>query len=99
MHNLIDEFPQKCVAIRVHQKLKSAEAIDVLSNQSVLRGVLERIRSDNALESVAKAVRDWIGASRLSRAHACLSQQQRGVQLQARQCERRSAAIARVASR
>jgi putative transposase len=36
--------------------------IDVLSDQFVLRGVPEHIRSDNGPEFVAKAVRDWIGA-------------------------------------
>ena len=43
-------------------ELKSADLIDVLSDQFVLRGVPEHIRSDNGPEFVAKAVRDWIGA-------------------------------------
>jgi putative transposase len=62
MLNLIDEFTHECLAIRVDRKLKSADLIDVLSDQFVLRGVPEHIRSDNGPESVAKAVRDWIGA-------------------------------------
>ena len=45
-------------------ELKSADVIDVLSDQFVLRGVPEHIRSDNGPEFVAKAVRDWIGAER-----------------------------------
>ena len=36
--------------------------IDVLSDQFVLRGVPEHIRSDNGPEFVAKAVQDWIEA-------------------------------------
>ena len=36
--------------------------IDVLSDQFILRGVPEHIRSDNGPEFVAKAVQDWIGA-------------------------------------
>src|SRR5258708_30112313 len=62
MLNLIDEFTHECLAIRVDRKLKSAGVIDVLSDQFVLRGVPEHIRSDNGPEFVAKAVRDWIGA-------------------------------------
>ena len=62
MLNLIDEFTHECLAIRVDRKLKSADVIDVLSDQFVLRGVPEHIRSDNGPEFVAKAVQDWIGA-------------------------------------
>jgi putative transposase len=62
MLNLIDEFTHECLAIRVDRKLKSADVIDVLSDQFVLRGVPEHIRSDNGPEFVAKAVRGWIGA-------------------------------------
>ena len=62
MLNLIDEFTHECLATRVDRKLKSADVIDVLSDQFVLRGVPEHIRSDNGPEFVAKAVRDWIGA-------------------------------------
>ena len=43
------------------RKLKSTDVIDVLSDQFILRGVPEHIRSDNGPEFVAKAVQDWIG--------------------------------------
>ena len=62
MLNLIDEFTHECLSIRVDRKLKSTDVIDVLSDQFVLRGVPEHIRSDNGPEFVAKAVQDWIGA-------------------------------------
>src|SRR5271154_1341560 len=62
MLDLIDEFTPKCLAIRVDRKLKSADVIDVLADQFVLRGAPEHIRSDNGPEFVAKAVQDWIGA-------------------------------------
>ena len=62
MLNLIDEFTHECLAIRVDLKLKSADVIDVLSDQFILRGVPEHIRSDNGPEFLAKAVQDWIGA-------------------------------------
>jgi len=43
MLNLIDEFTHECLAIRVDRKLKSADVIDVLSDQFILRGVPEHI--------------------------------------------------------
>jgi len=62
MLNLIDEFTHECLAIRVDRKLKSADVIDVLSDQFMLRGVPEHVRSDNGPEFVARSVQDWIGA-------------------------------------
>jgi putative transposase len=62
MLNLIDEFTHECLVIRVDRKLKSADVIDVLSDQFILRGVPEHIRSDTGPEFVAKAVQDWIAA-------------------------------------
>jgi len=62
MLNLIDEFTHECLAIRVDRKLKSADVIDVLSDQFTLRGVPEHVRSDNGPEFVARSVQDWIGA-------------------------------------
>jgi len=48
MLNLIDEFTHECPAIRVDRKLNSADVIDLLSDQFVLRGVPEHIRSDSS---------------------------------------------------
>jgi putative transposase len=62
MLNLIDEFTHECLSIRVDRKLKSTDVIDVLSDQFILRGVPEHIRSDNGPEFVARGVQDWIGA-------------------------------------
>jgi transposase len=41
MLNLIDEFTHDRLAIRLNRKLKSADVIDVLSDQFILRGVPE----------------------------------------------------------
>jgi hypothetical protein len=49
MLNLIDEFTRECMAIRVDRKLNSTDVIDVLSDQFILRGVPDHIRSDNVL--------------------------------------------------
>ncbi|KLK92599.1 integrase [Microvirga vignae] len=62
MLNLIDEFTHECRAIRIQRQLTAADAIDVLSDLFILRGVPEHIRSDNGAEFVAKAVQDWIAA-------------------------------------
>ena len=53
MLNLIDEFTHECLSIRVDRKLKSTDVIDVLSDQFMLRGVPEHVRSDNGPEFVA----------------------------------------------
>jgi putative transposase len=46
----------------VNRKLKAVDAIDVLSDLFILRGVPGHIRSDNGAEFVAKAVQEWITA-------------------------------------
>jgi len=60
--NIIDEFTHECLSIRVARKLNSTNAIDVLSDLFILRGVPGFIRSDNGPEFVAKAVQGWIAA-------------------------------------
>lgn len=62
MLNLIDEFTRECLATRVDRKLRSSDVIDVLSDQFILRGVPDHIRSDNGPEFVTGAVGDWIPA-------------------------------------
>jgi len=62
MLNIIDEFTHECLAIRIDRKLKSVDLIDVPSDLFILRGVPERLRSDNGPEFVARAVQDWIAA-------------------------------------
>ena len=49
-------------AIRIDRRLRSTDVIDVLSDQFILRGIPDHIRSDNGPEFVAKAVREWIDA-------------------------------------
>lgn len=59
MLNVIDGFTRECLAIRVSRKLK---ALDELPDLFSRLGVLGHIRSDNGLEFIATAVRDWIAA-------------------------------------
>ena len=51
MLNIIDEFTHECLAIRIDRKLKSVDVIDVLSDLFILRGVPERLRSDDGRSS------------------------------------------------
>lgn len=60
--NVVDEFTQECLAIRVDRRLTSADVIDVLSDLFIPRGVPDHIRSDNGPEFIAKAVQSWIHA-------------------------------------
>jgi transposase InsO family protein len=62
MLNVLNEFTHESLAIRVARKLKAIDAIDVLSDLFILRGVPGHIRSDNGPEFVAAAVREWIAA-------------------------------------
>jgi putative transposase len=59
---VVDEFSRECLAIRVDRRLRSTDVIAVLSDQFILRGVPDHVRSDNGPEFVATAVRDWIAA-------------------------------------
>jgi hypothetical protein len=52
MLNVLDEFSHECLAIRVARKLKAIDVIEVLSDLSILRGVLAHIRSDKGPEFV-----------------------------------------------
>jgi transposase InsO family protein len=62
MLNAIGEFTHEGLAIRVARKLKATDAVDVLSDLFILRGVPGHIRSDNGPEFVAEAVQAWITA-------------------------------------
>ena len=62
MLNLIDEFTRQCLTIRIARKLKSPDAIDVLSDLLILRGAPGHIRLENGPEFIARAVREWIAA-------------------------------------
>ena len=59
--NILDEFTREFLAIRVRRRLTSMDVLDVLMDLFILRGIPDYIRSDNAPEFVARAVRDWIG--------------------------------------
>ena len=60
--NILDEYSQECLAIRVKQKQNSTEVIDALTDLFILRGMRGYIRSDNDPEFIAEAVKGWVKA-------------------------------------
>jgi hypothetical protein len=76
MLNVLDEFTDECLAIRVVRKLKAIDVIDVLSDLFILRGVPAHIRSDNGPGFVANAVQQFGGRcqDRLHRARQPLGE-------------------------
>ena len=60
--NIIDEFSRECLAIRVKEKLNSTDVIDALTDLFIVRGIPGYIRSNDGLEFIAEAVRQWIKA-------------------------------------
>ena len=58
---IIDEYTQECLALLVKKRITSQEVIDKLFDLFILRGIPERIRSDNGPEFTAKAIRKWLG--------------------------------------
>ena len=60
--NIIDEFSRECLVIRVKEKLNSTDVIDALTDLFIVRGIPGYIRSNDGLEFIAEAVRQWIKA-------------------------------------
>lgn len=60
MLTVIDEYSRKCLAIRVDQRLKSDDVLEVLSCLFVSEGLPDYIRSDNGSEFTAKILQDWL---------------------------------------
>jgi putative transposase len=58
--NIIDEYTRECLAMMVAHKIRNQDVIELLFNLFIIRGILEHIRSDNAPEFTARAVRRWL---------------------------------------
>jgi transposase InsO family protein len=57
---IIDEYTRECLSIHVARSIKHQDVLDQLYELFLCRGVPEHIRSDNAPEFTAKAVRKWL---------------------------------------
>ena len=65
---LIDQYPRKCLALRVARRLNSYDLIETLADVMLVQGVPEHIRSDNGPEFVAlklRKLRSAVGAKTL----------------------------------
>jgi putative transposase len=62
MPDLIGDYTRKCQGIRIDRKLRSADLVDVRSDQFILRGVPDHVRPGNGPKFAAKAVRQMIAA-------------------------------------
>ena len=58
---VMDEYTRECLGIRSARSIRSADVIESLAEQMMIRGVPDHIRSDNGPEFTARAVREWLG--------------------------------------
>jgi putative transposase len=58
---LIDELTRESLAIEVRRRFSGAEMIEALSDDMLIRGIPEHIRSDNGPEMISKIIRNWLG--------------------------------------
>jgi putative transposase len=61
MLNIIDEYTQECLCIKVARKITAQDVLEELFDLIVQKGVPEHIRSNNGPEFTAKAVGEWLG--------------------------------------
>jgi putative transposase len=57
---IIDGYAREGLAIMVARKVKTGDAIALLFNLFIFRGILEHVRSDNGPEFTVKVVRKWL---------------------------------------
>ena len=62
MLNIIDDYMQESLAIRIGRRLNSTSVIDLLSDLFLMRVIPKFIRSDNRSEFIVQIVQDWIRA-------------------------------------
>jgi len=61
--SLVDEHTRECLALEVNRRMTSEDALDVLRDLFVIRGVPTCIRSDNGPEFIARAIRQFLAAA------------------------------------
>ncbi len=61
--SLVDEYTRECLALEVARSITAADAIDVLADLFIIRGVPGHIRSDNGPEFIATAMRSYLRAA------------------------------------
>ena len=58
--NVIDEYMRECLAVKVKRHLDYEDVQECLTELFCERGVPVHLRSDNGLEFIANALRDWL---------------------------------------
>jgi transposase InsO family protein len=58
---ILDEYTRECLSLSVARRMNSQDVLGHLYELFIARGAPEHIRSDNAPEFTAKAVREWLG--------------------------------------
>jgi len=61
--SLMDEYTRECLALEVARSITAADAVDVLADVFIIRGVPGHVRSDNGPEFIAKAIRSYLKAA------------------------------------
>jgi putative transposase len=57
---IIDEYTRECLSLYVARRIRHQDVLDNLYDLFISRGIPEYIRSDNAPEFTANAVRAWL---------------------------------------
>lgn len=57
---IMDEYTRECLSIYTARRVRHQDVLDQLYELFLRRGTPEYIRSDNAPEFTAKAVREWL---------------------------------------
>jgi transposase InsO family protein len=57
---IMDEYTRECLSIYTARRIRHQDVLDQLYELFLSRGTPEHIRSDNAPEFTAKAVREWL---------------------------------------
>jgi putative transposase len=62
---VVDEYSRECLTIEVERSITSEDVVSTLASLFHSRGQPAFIRSDNGPEFIAKAIKEWLEASRV----------------------------------
>jgi putative transposase len=65
MMPVVDEYSRECLSIDVERSITAEDVVETLASLFHSRGEPAFIRSDNGPEFIAKAIKEWLGASRV----------------------------------
>jgi transposase InsO family protein len=62
---IVDEYSRECLTIEVERSITSEDVVSTLASLFHSRGQPAFIRSDNGPEFMAKAIKEWLEASKV----------------------------------